>query len=233
MPGSVAGAVAGGVANVAFGKVFGGDERQPTQAPVIPSGKFGGLTLSGGQRLDITSGSERATAVERSANVIGRKADELAAVRARVKPGFGELTKARLTEIENARSRSIGNLRENLARRRIAGSSFANDALARAEAEFGESAAEARARSTLEELDVTTQLINQEFTARQASAERIIQEMDFQAQIGTQILSGISAELGAAARLEAQLAFDSAQGIGAFFEPATTAIGEGIAGFFQ
>lgn len=234
MPSSAVAPLVAGATSALVGGLFGGGGggSSPSQARVVPSGNFGGLTLSGGgSNLDITSGSERATAVQRSANVIGRKADELAAIRGRVQPGFGELTQARLGAIENARSRSIGNLRENLARRRLSGSSFANDALARADAEFGQAAAEAKATSLLQELDLTTQLINQEFTTRQAAIERTIQELDFQAQIGTQILSGVSAELGASARLEAQLAFDSAAGIGSFFEPFSSAIGEAAGSF--
>ena len=234
MVGSVVGALAGGAASAVVSRIIGGggSSSRPTQANIVPSGNFGGLTLTGGSNnLAIAPGESRTTAVGRSANILGRRADELAAVRGRVRPGFGELTTARLDEIENARRRSIGNLRENLARRRLAGSSFANDALVRAEREFGQAAAEARATSLLQELDVTTQLINQEFTARQAAVERTIQELDFQAQIGTQILSGVSAELGASARLEADLAFQAAQGTGAFFEPAISAIGSGVGNF--
>lgn len=234
MAGSVIGAVAGGLASGAASSLLGGRKSAPAPANIVPSGQFGGLKLTGGQdRLAIAPGEQRTTAVNRSANVIGRRADALAAVRKRVTPGFGELTTARLGEIESSRQRAIGNLRENIARRRLSGSSFASDALVRAEREFGQAAATARAESLLQELDVTTQLINQEFTARQGEFERQIQELDFQAQVGTQILSGVSGELGASARLEAELAAKAAAGRGAFFEPATTAIGEGVGSFVE
>lgn len=227
MVGSVAGAATGFVLNKAFGG--GSSSSSPSQARVVPTGNFGGLTATSGGAANLTIAPKvnRATAVGRSANVLGRRADELAAVRAKFRPGFGALTSARLSEIENARSRSVGNLRENLARRRLAGSSFASDAIARADREFGQAAAEARATSLLQELDVTTQLIGQEFTARQAEAERAIQELDFQADVATRLLAGVSSALQSGANLEAQLAFDAAQGAGAFFEPLI----EGVSNF--
>jgi len=235
MAGSIVGAVAGGIASSAAGSLFGNKKsKSPSQSTVVPSGEFGGLTLTGGRdRLSIESGPGRATRVQRSADVLSRRADELRGLRRRVRPGFGELTAARLGEISTARERSIGNLRENLARRRLSGSSFASNALVRAEREFGQAAATARAQSFLEELDVTTQLIGQEFSARQAAIERGIQELDFQAQVGTQILSGVSAELGASARLEAELAADAAAGSGAFFEPTINAINKSATSFVQ
>ena len=54
-------------------------------------------------------------------------------------PGFGVRSRA----VENRRTAAIGNLRENLARRRLLGSSFGEDALARAEREFAQEAGEA------------------------------------------------------------------------------------------
>lgn len=236
MAGSVVGAVAGGLASGVAGSIFGGGGggSRPTQQTVVPSGTFGGFTLTGGtNRLRIRSSSERRTAVQRSANVLERRADELTAIRRRVTPGFGELTTARLSEIESARQRAVGNLRENLARRRLAGSSFAQDALARAEREFGQAAATARAESFLQELDITTQLIQQEFADRQSAIERGISELNLETELGARLLSGVSGELGASARLEAELAASAAAGRGAFFEPAITAVGEGVSEFVQ
>lgn len=236
MAGSVVGAVAGGIASAGASRIFGGGggSSSPTQSTVVPSGGFGGLRLTGGRNnLVIRPSEQRRTLVQRSANVIGQRADALAAVRQRVAPGFGELTAARLGEIEASRQRGIGNLRENLARRRLAGSSFASDALIRAEREFGQAAATARAESLLQELDITTQLINEEFSQRQQSIERSIADLDLQAEVGTRLLAGVSGELGASARLEAELAAQAAAGRGAFFEPTISAISEGVSSFVE
>lgn len=116
---------------------------------------------------------------------------ELLEIQNRLRPGFGALTEARVRAIQDARGKAIGNLRENLGRRRVLGSSFAEAAQAQAEREFGQAEAEARATSTLQELDATSQLIQ----TRAAERSRNIEE---QAALITQQqqLLGASAEAG-------------------------------------
>lgn len=59
--------------------------------------------------------------------------DDLRANRARFGEGFSEFRQARLQEVENARARTVGNLRSQLGRRGILGASFAGDAITRTE----------------------------------------------------------------------------------------------------
>lgn len=157
---------------------------------------------------------------------------ELANIRSQIQPGIGALTEARQARIEDARQRSLGNLRDNLARRRVLGSSFAQDAQQRAEAEFGRQAADADAQSFLEELALTRDVINQQFqtglqsartdldlfiqseTAARAGTEAELQEQDKLTAIATQLSSGIQTILGNQASLNANLAAQAAQGSG-------------------
>src|SRR5690606_37566104 len=134
-----------------------------------------------------------------------------------VRPGMGALTEARLAAIEGSRSRAIGTLRENLARRRVLGASFAQDAISWTEAEFGEQEAKARAQSFLEELEITNQLITQEFDQRRNEYQTLLDEMNLQTDVAVQLASGATSQLGANARLKAQLAAEEAAGRGAFF----------------
>lgn len=75
-----------------------------------------------------------------------------------VAPGMGRLTDARVQAIENARERERSNLRASLNKRRVLGSSFADNALNRQALEFAQEEERARAQSFMEELDLTQKL---------------------------------------------------------------------------
>src|SRR5690606_4802425 len=108
-------------------------------------------------------------------------------------------------------------LRENLARRRVLGSSFGQDAISRAESEFAGQRERVAAESFLAELEATNNLINQEFAARRQSFQTGLDELNLQAEIATKIATQASDQLGANARLEAALLAKEAEGRGKFF----------------
>lgn len=93
---------------------------------------------------------------------LGGLRGELQALRSEIRPGMGRLTESRLAGLESQRGRAIGNLREELARRRVAGSSFAIRELGAVESEFQRQEDLVRAESFLQELGATTDLLNQE-----------------------------------------------------------------------
>lgn len=174
-----------------------------------------------------------------------------------VRPGFGRLTEARLQQIENARSRAVGNLRENLARRRVLGSSFGRDALARTESEFAQQSERAAAQGFLQELDATNRLIQQRLNARQNTVQRELDAVNSiinadlglsQAateaetatdklrlslfrdlgEISANLATNTASNLSENARLNAALAADSAAGAGRFFEPAISGVSNAV-----
>lgn len=106
-----------------------------------------------------------------------------------VRPGFGRLTDARVQAVETARQRAAGDLKENLSRRRVSGSSFANDAAARTEREFADAESAVRAQSFLEELEASRQLLDQRFNVRQAVVETELGQVNFETGIGAELLS--------------------------------------------
>lgn len=63
--------------------------------------------------------------------------EDIAAFRKDLAPGFNQARETALENIENERAIAAGDLREQLSRRRIAGSSFAQDTLDRTDAAFG------------------------------------------------------------------------------------------------
>src|SRR3990167_5948989 len=122
------GGLASGAASFGLSKLFGGGQKNP----VTPLQEFrptginaGGLrsTFSGGD-IGITPSADRLGFIEGLSRTFPEQASELARLRESVSPGISGLRTSRLAEIENARRSSIGNLRENLSRRRVLGSSF-------------------------------------------------------------------------------------------------------------
>lgn len=93
---------------------------------------------------------------------LARLRGDVRSLREEVRPGFGRLTRSRLAGLRDIRERTIGDLREELSKRRVAGSSFATSQVAGAEAEFAREEDRIRAESFLQEMDATNQLIQQE-----------------------------------------------------------------------
>jgi len=61
-------------------------------------------------------------------------------------------------------------------------------------------------------------LIGQEFEARRMEFQTFLDDMNLQAEIATQLASEATAQLGANARIKAQLDAQAAAGAGAFFQ---------------
>lgn len=182
----------------------------------------------------------------------------------KVSPGFGALSTATAGAFKTARERlqssrqaTTGNLKDDLARRNISGSSFAQDTATRAQAEFDLldrelAAEEGRALSTaaLEELNATTQLIEKAFQAEVGNITTQLsvleKAMGFEAQakgiplddmnniltIGTNILNSSLSQFGANARAEAELAAKAAAGEGQRAGQIGSLIGGGLGFMF-
>lgn len=228
-------------ANFGLSKLFGGKKGE-AQAGLQP-GAFaptgfsaGGLTsgMSNGN-ITITPSGQRLGLVGDVANTFAERAGLLSGLRDSVAPGISGLRASRLAEIDNARKAAIGNLRENMARRRVLGSSFGQDAIARAEKEFGQERERVAAESFLQELELTNQLINQEFEARRQQFQTGLDELNLQADVATKLAGVSTQQMGANARLLAELNAKEAAGAGKFFGetfgPFTKALGNSVAGF--
>ena len=238
---NVVGSIAGGLGSGLAAKLFtggGSSVTQPIRNAPITSFDFGGLRgRQAGAGFTLTPTQGRLDLIGGAQSALKQGAEEFRNIRAQLRPGFGALTEARVGSLRDTARRAIGTLRQNLARRRLQGSSFASDAISRAEAEFGRQEADLRARSFLEELDATQNAINRELELSVAAIERGVGELDLQANLGATLLSGITTQLGENARLQSQLAAESLAGQGAFFTPQIEAVGssieEAIGGLFE
>src|SRR3990167_9069073 len=122
-------------------------------------------------------------------------ATELRGLRPQVAPGFGRLTESRVQAIRGAGQRAVGNLREELSRRRVLGSSFAQREVVATQAEFGRQEEQARAESFLQDFDATRELIGQEFQASIAGSAAVLDQLNFETGLGAQLSNASSQQM--------------------------------------
>lgn len=193
-----------GLAASKLGAKSGKKFARQTALPEFQAPKFnaGGLTGRGGE---ISSNAARQGLVGDIAATFPEQAGQIGQLRGLVTPGIGALTQSRLQGLGNRARSAIGNLRDNIARRRISGSSFANDALTRANLEFAQEEDKVRSESFLTELDLNNQLLEQEFNARRGEFETGLNELNFQADVASKLQSGTSQILAQNAQFRAQM----------------------------
>ena len=149
-------------------------------------------------------------------------AGEVRGLRGDVKPGFGRLTRSRVEAIRAAGSRTVGNLREELGRRRVLGSTFASREIASTEAEFGRLEESARAEAFLQELDLTRQLISDEFRATIGGLAAVLDQLNFESSLAAELANSASQQNQATAVARAELHSAAAAG---FFDLAGVGFG--------
>lgn len=161
--------------------------------------------------ISINSSGARRSAVNNLSNTFGDLAGEYAGLRSQVRPGFSEFRSARLGENENVFARQRSNLRDDLARRRILGSSFGQDTLTRLAREEAQQADMIQAESFLQELDMTSQFLGQEFEARANQFNTILGEMNLQADLAAKLSGEATSFFRDIANLKSNLASTDSQ----------------------
>lgn len=190
-----------GSPNAGFARVFGRGDSTTTPNINISRSALLNDTITG-----------LGSAFNRQFQELGGMRDQFSGLQAQLAPGFGAITQAAVTNLENRRRSAIGNLRENLQRRRVLGSSFASDAIGRTEAEFAQQEAAIRAQAKMQEVGATEQLmarqvdlINQQAQARASEFNVQLQQLNLEAQIATQISTGVSAITAQNAQVQSQI----------------------------
>lgn len=149
--------------------------------------------------------SNRLGVVGNLGQTYGTLGDETGALRATVAPGFNDLLSARIQQINDSARTAVGNLRQNLSSRRILGSSFGQDTLTRAGAEFSRQKDQATADNFLQSLDVNNKLLNQQYAAYSQQFQTGLNELNLESSIATSLASGASSIIAANAQLQAKL----------------------------
>lgn len=128
-----------------------------------------------------------------------------------IQPGFGRLSQATLQDIENQSRAAVGNLREQLARRRVLGASFANDQLAGLKATYDQMREKALAENFVQEMEMTKQVIAQRTEARNAAVSQAFNQIQFEGDQGQKYAALIMANNQDMAKLQGELAVAGAQ----------------------
>jgi hypothetical protein len=216
--------------------IFGGDAPKISYTPGGFSG--GGLSASYGPNgYDLSTSPERAGLVSNISNVYGNQAGDIADLRSTVAPGFNQLLQSRIANINDSATKAVGDLRQNLASRRILGSSFGNDTLTRANSEFSRQRDAAISDNFLQSLDANSKLLQQQYTAQRGAYETGLNELNLEADTANKLTQGANSVLGSIASKQAELE-SAAQGRmsssigslvgtlgGSLFGPAGSAIG--------
>jgi len=189
--------------------IFGGNQVQAPTVNVNPTG-FSGGGLFGGfnsatNNYSVGAGADRTAAVGGVASTFGQQASDISGLRSQFAPGFSNLRTSLMTALNNNRTQALGTLRDNLASRRVLGSSFAQNSLANADQTYQDQIQQVQAQTFLQELGAQQQLIQQQYTAARGQFQTGLDEMNLEAGIATDLTSKATSALTSAATTQAQL----------------------------
>ena len=191
--------------------LFGTSVQAPTITPptlnVNPASfSGGGLTGSfANNTFSVSPTADRSAAVGGVSTTFGQQASDIAGLRQQWAPGASALRSSLMTALQNNRTQALGNLRDNLAQRRVLGSSFAQNSLASADQEYQQQIQQIQAQTFLQELQAQQGLIQQQYTAARGQFQTNLDEMNLEAGVATQLTSQATQVMSSAATTQAQL----------------------------
>lgn len=233
--GGPAGAIAGASFGGAIGSAVGGKKKTNTGASSLNS--VTGITAPGFStnlsdgRLTFTSNA--GGLVSDADRAASGAISSLSSLDPLIEAGSGRLSSTTRDVFGRARERlagdrrkSIGDLRQNLNRRRLLGSSFADDSINRklqvfndAEADLDTQENQALAGNFLQELDLKTNAINQKLNIRLQSIGVGLGQLNFESSLVAQITGGLNGVLSSNAQFLALLEAQRSSNKGAFLQP--------------
>jgi len=178
-------------------KFFGDNIPNELKNPRLTSFTSPGLSAAfkSPQQLDLQRSQGTESLLGGIAGAYRNQASELGDLQPLVEPGFGRLTEAGIRAVRDARRSSIGDLKQNLARRRVAGSSFAGDDIARTNAEFAKKENEFASQAFTQELALSNELINQKAIASANEFLTGLKQANIESNMATQLASGVTSVL--------------------------------------
>lgn len=196
-----------------LGRLFGGSS---PQVQMQPQGfNAGGLsTTFGPGGYNIAATPERTGLVSGLSNTFGELGNQYGSLAATVAPGFNDLLRARLGQINDSASAAIGNLRQNLQSRRVLGSSFGQDTISRGEAEFARQRDAATADTFMKSLAASSELLAKQYEAWTKQFSTGLDELNLEAGIAGPLVQNANNVLAQNARTNAELEARSQEGTG-------------------
>jgi hypothetical protein len=101
-----------------------------------------------------------------------------------IRPGFGRLSEAQQEQIKNSYAQRYGDLRSQLARRRVLGSSFANADLERMNLERDQQMRASMAESMVQELKMTGDVLKAQTDSRNQTIQTAFSQLQFEGNLG-------------------------------------------------
>lgn len=190
-----------------LGNLFSPAQVQAPQVNFNPTSfSAGGLSATfANNGYTVNPSADRTAAVGSVASTFGQQASDIAGIRSQWAPGSSALRSSLMTSLQNNRTQALGNLRDNLAQRRILGSSFAQDSLARADQEYQQNIKQIQDQTFLQELQANQQLIQQQYTAARGQFQTHLDEMNLEAGLAADLSGKANSALASAASTQAQL----------------------------
>lgn len=187
-------------------KLFGNNIPNSLQNPRLASFSAPGLSAQvTPDQINMIRAPGVESALRGSAAAFSTQANELGALRPLVEPGMGRLTQAGVNAIRDSRRAAMGDLRQNIARRRVGGSSFAADDAARTEAEFAKRENEFTSQAFVQEMAMTQDLINQQAQAQANVFMQNLNQTNLESGLAAQMSTGVSGMLQGNAQMMGQL----------------------------
>lgn len=201
--------------------LFGGESGAEKQIAKAQPVSFGAPGLSGrfdriGNRFDVTRSAELETALSNLTRGLENRSSAFRALRERVRPGFGDVTRARVQAIRDAGSRTVGSLRDRLRQRRVLGSSFADREIAGIESQFAQEEERARAEAAIQETVLTSEILDQETRAAIEAAGALVSQFNLESNMAANLSTATQNFLNQNAIAQGQARAASEGGSGSF-----------------
>lgn len=176
-------------------------------ANVANAGFYGG-GLTGtrvGDRFQVSSSPERQKLIQGISGALNDQARGYAQLRDDFGVGISGLRESLLNRVDNNQRRTISDLKDNMARRKIAGSSFAADTLARAQNKFNQERSRIGEQIGLIELQAQADLIKQQYAATITAYNTGLQELNLQGDAAIKLATQGQAALSQLAQIQSDL----------------------------
>jgi len=234
---SIVGGLAAGVAAGAIGNWLSGDsDRKASRAvqPRLLGFRGGGMSLRrNGDVLTLNPSKEGRTALQGIKRANLNAGSQYALLGKKIRPGFGLLTNAMVRAIDTRRRATTSDLRDQFARRRLSGSSFASDALSRTEAEFANLEKQARAEAFVQEMKMTQENIALVAQARSNAFTAMLSQLNLEGKMAAEIAIAGQNTLSGLAQAQAQILQGAGDRSEAMFAPLVEGISQLGAGGFS
>lgn len=146
---------------------------------------FSGSYSGGG--VNITNSPGLNSAIGNLQSTFGSEANAFNALGNTVKPGFSQLRTAGLNQLNTQQQATVSNLTQNLANRKVLGSSFANNNISNTEAEFAQQKANFAANSYLQEFQAYTQATQERYQAQAQQYYSFINQSNIESGLAAQL----------------------------------------------